>query len=126
MLQKAFLVAAVVLGCSSVHAQYGNGAPEQMALAPVTAAAAASGGTQDAALFAEAMQLYRSSRWSAAYGRFMKLADDGHADSARIALLMLRHGRDFYGAEWTAASSQVTAWERTVAASPVSVEYDGE
>jgi hypothetical protein len=67
---------------------------------------------QDETRFAEAVQLYRAGRWSGAYGRFIKLADQGHPGAARIALLMLRHGRDLYQTEWTAAPSQVAHWER--------------
>jgi hypothetical protein len=79
----------------------------------------AAGGTQaqtaavqDEARFAEALQLYQAGRWSGAYGRFIKLADQGHPAAARIALLMLRHGGDLYKTEWTASPSQVAHWER--------------
>ena len=64
-------------------------------------------------VFADALQLYRHGRFSAAYERFMHLADTGHGESARIALVMLRHGPDLYGSAWTATPAQVGAWERT-------------
>jgi hypothetical protein len=68
----------------------------------------------DSADFAEALRLYQAQRWSAAYGRFVTLADRGHADSARIAMLMLLYGRELYQTEWSAAPSQIEQWERAV------------
>jgi hypothetical protein len=62
--------------------------------------------------FAQALRLYRSGRWAAAYGRFMVLADQGHARSARIALAMLRDGPSRYGSQWDAEEWQVQAWAR--------------
>jgi hypothetical protein len=56
------------------------------------------------------MQLYRQGHWSGAYGRFAALADQGHAEAARIALLMLRHGSKMYGHEWAASQPQIDQW----------------
>ena len=44
------------------------------------------------------------------------LADEGHVPAARVALEMLRHGRDVYGTDWTAAPRQVALWERAAGA----------
>lgn len=66
----------------------------------------------DDARFAEALRLYQGSRWSEAYMRFVALADGGHQEAARIAMVMLRHGREMHKARWTAAPSQVAQWER--------------
>ncbi len=60
--------------------------------------------------FEAAMQLYIDCRWAAAYGRFALLADAGHAESARIALLMLRHGPRLYGSSWSASAEQIGHW----------------
>jgi hypothetical protein len=77
--------------------------------------------------FTEALGLYRAGRFSAAYGRFVVLAAAGQPDAARFALQMLRHGAELYGTEWTAAPSQVAAWERLVgAAAPLQLVYLGE
>jgi hypothetical protein len=115
MRSHAFLLAAALLIAGSAsRAQADDPAQVHLALVPASAATAASGSGPDQALFAEALRLHRSGRWSAAYGRFLQLADAGHVDAARIALQMLRHGGELYGTEWTAAASQVAAWERTV------------
>jgi hypothetical protein len=64
------------------------------------------------AAFNDAMEQYRDGRWAAAYGRFAWLADHGHAEAARIALLMLRHGVRLYGHEWAASQPQISQWMR--------------
>lgn len=62
------------------------------------------------AQFNEAMDLYSLGKWAAAYGRFASLADQGHAEAARIALLMLRHGSRLYGHDWGASQPQINQW----------------
>lgn len=75
--------------------------------------------------FGQAVELYRDCRWAAAYGRFARLADAGHAESARIALLMLWHGRRLYGSEWSAPSAQIERWSRLAALSLPAFSADG-
>lgn len=82
------------------------------------AAAAASESAQQAALFAEASGLYREGRWSGAYGRFARLADQGQIEAARIALHMLRMGPTLYGSDWGASQPQIDLWSR-LAATPL-------
>ncbi len=60
--------------------------------------------------FSDAMDQYRQGRWSAAYGRFCVLADDGDAQAARIALVMLRHGETMHGTIWSASQPQIEHW----------------
>jgi hypothetical protein len=60
--------------------------------------------------FDEALELYAQGRWSAAYGRLARLADEGHAEAAGIALLMLSNGPRLYGQPWSASPSQVDHW----------------
>ncbi len=60
--------------------------------------------------FETAMQLYDDCRYAAAYAQLAELADTGHAESARIALLMLRFGRSLYGTQWVASPQQVQRW----------------
>ena len=65
-------------------------------------------------LYDMALSDYQIGKFASAYGRFMYLADQGHADSTRIALLMLRYGKELYGSEWTAAQSQIDSWCKRV------------
>jgi hypothetical protein len=89
--------------------------------------AAISGVQTGEVVFADALQLYRHGRFSAAYGRFAQLADTGHVESARIALVMLRHGPDLYDADWTATPAQLAAWERMVGGTaPLQLAYHAE
>ena len=60
--------------------------------------------------FNEAMDLYSVGKWAAAYARFAVLADQGHTEAARIALLMLRHGSRLYGQTWGASQPQINQW----------------
>jgi hypothetical protein len=106
------LAAALVIGCSAAQAQQARGAFTVTINLTQADSAAATVAAEERRQFAEAVHLYRSGRWSAAYGRFMALADRGHARAARIALSMLRDGPQLYGTHWDAAPSQVSAWER--------------
>jgi hypothetical protein len=107
----------LALCCSAAYAQTSitgaaQAAPFTEAVPAVAAAESGRGSSAaDRKLFAEAMHLYKGGRWSAAYGRFMTLADRGDARAARIALAMLRDGPKLYGIHWDAQTSQVVAWE---------------
>ena len=105
---RSLFAAAVLACCAPAQAQ-----SAEPALQPGTVASTREA---QAARFREAMRLHRIGRWSAAYGRFAALADEGHVPAARVALEMLRHGRDVYGTEWTAAPRQVALWERAAGA----------
>jgi hypothetical protein len=72
---------------------------------------AASPPSADAA-FTQAMEQYRQGKWSSAYGHFSELADHGHAEAARIALVMVRHGARMYGTNWGASQPQIKHWMR--------------
>ena len=74
--------------------------------------------------FADAMALYRDGRYSAAYGHFATLADGGHADAARIALLMVRFGPQLYGVPWSASDYQVARWADFASASQAPLVAD--
>ena len=91
-----------------------------IALATAMPAAAAS----DEEGFADAMALYRDGRYSTAYGHFAKLADGGHADAARIALLMVRFGPQLYGVLWSASAYQVARWADFASASQAPLVAD--
>jgi len=76
------------------------------ALAAATSATAAT----DDERFIAAMQLYDDCHYSVAYGRLVELADGGHAEAARIALLMVRFGPQLYGSQWSASANQIERW----------------
>ena len=80
-------------------------------LSTATAATAADAAKSET-VFTEAMAQYKQGKWSGAYGRFAALADKGHAEAARIALIMLRHGSTMYGSDWGASQPQVDRWTK--------------
>jgi len=65
--------------------------------------------------YADAARLLRAQRYAAAYGRFVRLADEGHAASARLALVMAEDGRALFGSDWSASAAQRRAWRALVA-----------
>lgn len=75
----------------------------------VSAAVPASAATE-VDRFDAALRLYHDSHYAAAYERLAELADGGHAESARIALLMLRFGPSLYGSHWSATALQSQRW----------------
>ena len=103
---RSLFAATVLACCATAQAQWVEPAVQGGAMASTRE-------SQDAR-FREAMRLHRIGRWSAAYGRFAALADEGHVPASRVALEMLRNSRNVYNADWTAAPTQVAAWERAV------------
>ena len=71
--------------------------------------ASAPAGSQ-AARFAEASQLFRAGRHAAAYGRFVRLANEGDREAASIALVMHRHGAVLFGSVWDATTEELEYW----------------
>ncbi len=63
---------------------------------------------------ADAMASFRQGRFPEAYGRFIELADSGHAPSAGIALFMFAHGTELFGRDWDVSQEQLTEWSRLV------------
>jgi predicted alpha/beta-fold hydrolase len=63
---------------------------------------------------AEALNAFRSQRYSAAFGRFAALADAGHVPSAEIALVMLSYGSNLFGSDWSASAPQQASWHALV------------
>jgi hypothetical protein len=61
-------------------------------------------------LDAAAQQDFREQRYAAAYGRYARLADGGHAPSAERALFMLLNGPSLFGSDWTASMKQQACW----------------
>lgn len=61
-------------------------------------------------LHANAVASFRQGRFPEAYGRFISLADAGHAPSAELALWMYQHGSTVFGRDWDSTQDQLTAW----------------
>lgn len=53
---------------------------------------------------------YERNHWHEAYAAFAALADRGHAESARIALQMVRRGPALYGSTFHAGDEQLRRW----------------
>lgn len=83
------------------------------AAAAASASAAATSSTPAASvehLHTLAVVAFRQGRLAEAYGRFVALADAGHAASARQALWMCEYGSSLFGREWDCAPHQVADW----------------
>ncbi len=59
---------------------------------------------------------YERSHWRDAYVAFCRLADDGDAEAARLALQMLRYGPQLYGERFEAVPQAVQRWRTTMLA----------
>lgn len=69
------------------------------------------------ARFEQALQAYEIQHFQEAYQGLVRLADEGHAEAARIALLMVRYGQPLYGIECIASAQQRDRWARVTVAS---------
>jgi hypothetical protein len=65
-------------------------------------------------MYAQAAALFHAGQYAAAFGRVAPLADAGHLPSAELALLMVKHGKALFGAEWSATPAQLMRWKVTV------------
>ena len=74
--------------------------------------------------FVKAMNLYHAGRYGAAYGNLWQLADEGHADAARMALMMLRLGPTLYAAQWAASADQIEHWSALASKSQPKIVAD--
>lgn len=74
------------------------------------AAAASTSDRESDARFQEAMLAYERNHWSLAFVLLAALADDGHAEAARIALQMQRHGPTLYRSEFGASAERIERW----------------
>ncbi len=63
-------------------------------------------------LHANAIASFRQARFPEAYGRFIALADAGHAPSAEMALWMYLNGPTVFGRDWDSSQAQLTDWAR--------------
>ncbi len=62
--------------------------------------------------FDEAMRLIEHGRWQPAFTRLAALADAGHPQAARIAMIFVRRGASLFGGRFTATARQREGWQR--------------
>ena len=63
----------------------------------------------------DAVHALSTQRYSAAYGRFAALADEGHSPSALMALAMVTYRPSMSGAQWLVTPAQLQRWSALVA-----------
>jgi hypothetical protein len=61
--------------------------------------------------FYEAMRLMEAGRFEAAFVRLARLADSGHPQAARIALLFVKRGTSLFGGTFQASTKQRGDWQ---------------
>ena len=61
-------------------------------------------------LHTNAVASFQQARFPEAYGRFIALADAGHAPAAEMALFMARNAMAVFGKDWDVTQEQLTAW----------------
>jgi hypothetical protein len=79
-------------------------APALLASAPLPTAAPAE------SAFSRAMDQFESMRFAAAFEALAPLADAGHAEAARIALLMRAHGPRLFGQRFEVDAPRRERW----------------
>ena len=65
-------------------------------------------------LQANAVASFQQGRFSEAYGRFIALANAGHAPAAERALFMAQNSTDLFGKDWDVTQEELTAWSALV------------
>jgi hypothetical protein len=75
----------------------------------------------DAAAFERAMDDYHVQRFGPAFEVLSGLADTGHAQAARIALLMSRHGLRLYGREFALDAARRERWSAVASVPPATL-----
>jgi hypothetical protein len=63
-----------------------------------------------AELHARAVASFQQGRFPEAYGRFIALANGGHAPAAELALFMSQNDSALFGNDWDVTQAQLTAW----------------
>ena len=99
-------VVSLVVGCLTPHAF------AQSPTTPTTPITAITAITSGDRLHAEAVASFQQARFSKAYGRFISLANAGHAPSAELALWMYLNGPALFGKDWDTSQDQLTTWAR--------------
>jgi hypothetical protein len=88
--------------------------PADRAAVPVPAGAskARRRGDRRALRFDTAMTLMEAGHWEQAYACLAELADAGHPQAARIALLYVQRGALLFGGRYAASAQQRERWQR--------------
>lgn len=87
----------------------GRGLLASAALAAAPAGSAAPPGLADR-LHASAVGSFRQARFPEAYGRFVALADAGHAPASATAIWMCQHGLELFGKDWDCSGEHLQDW----------------
>jgi hypothetical protein len=87
-----------------------------------TPSEATPGGTYADRAHTRAVESFRVGRFPEAYGRFVALAEAGHAPSARYALWMCEQGPTLFGKDWDCSPQQVADWAKAAGVSPPRIE----
>jgi hypothetical protein len=69
-------------------------------------------GADRSARFDVALRLIEDGRWQAAFTGLVQLADDGHPQAARIALVFAQRGTSLFGGQFPASARQRERWQR--------------
>ena len=64
--------------------------------------------------FDEAMRLLEDGCWHAAFLSLSELADDGHPQAARVALVFVKRGTSLFGGTFHASAEQRDSWEQAL------------
>ena len=118
MSTAALKIIPVVMLVLGFHAPGAFAQPEPSAQSARSVQSARSAPSVAERLHANALASFRQARFPEAYGRFIALADAGHAPAAELALWMYLHGASVFGKEWDSSQEQLTAWA-TLAGQPV-------
>jgi hypothetical protein len=62
--------------------------------------------------FEEAMRLMEDGCWQASFLALAELADDGHPQAARMALMFVKRGTSLFGGTFQASARQREGWQR--------------
>lgn len=60
--------------------------------------------------FGQALAAYANNDWAQAYATLGALADEGHRESARLALQMARHGQRLFGMRFELTARRQALW----------------
>lgn len=61
-------------------------------------------------LHASAVASFQQGRFPEAYGRFIALANAGHAPAAELALFMAQNASAVFGKDWDVTQEELSAW----------------
>lgn len=101
-MKSSFLCMAAALALMAPLALHAAGQPAPGAAARLSAIERA---------HMRALESFRRARFPEAYGRFVELANVGHAPSARVALWMCEQGPAVFGSDWDCTLEEVDDWK---------------